>query len=122
MLYQITPRSMFFKYLEPSKVRGIKTLRYYTPKESFESPLQYRPNSCYCLKKNINECFTNGILKISHCLRVSRGAPVIISSPYFMGGDQHLRDDIKLIAPKPLTFDNYATYIDVEPVFIVYID
>ena len=109
-------RSMFFKYLETTKVKGIRTLRFFTPPEVYESPLNYKPNSCYCLKNNISDCNTDGGAEISHCLGVSRGAPVVVSLPYFLRGADYLRDDINLVPPKPLDYENYGTILDIEPV------
>lgn len=64
----------------------------------------------------MRKCDINGALEISHCLRVSRGAPVQVSAPYFLYGDQYLRDNIRLKAPKPLDLENYGSYLDIDPV------
>jgi hypothetical protein len=47
---------------------------------------------------------------------MSKGAPVIMSAPYFHHGDQHIRDSINLKPNKTLNDENYGTFLDVEPV------
>jgi hypothetical protein len=54
---------------------------------------------------------------MSNCERISKGAPVLMSAPYFTHGDQHIRDLINLkIDKKDLTDEKYGTYLDIEPV------
>jgi hypothetical protein len=111
-------RAVFFDFKEETSVKDIKTYRYVIPHQYFQSPLIYPENECYCLDSNITaECNWNGVLDVSNCERISKGAPVLMSAPYFTYGDQHIRDLINLkIDKKDLTDENYGTYLDIEPV------
>jgi hypothetical protein len=48
---------------------------------------------------------------------MSKGAPVIMSAPYFHHGDERIRKMVNLNVDKnDLNDDKYGTYLDVEPV------
>ncbi|CAG2174825.1 unnamed protein product, partial [Oppiella nova] len=82
----------------------------------FGAAKHFPQNSCYCLRKDVNDCDKDGLLELSHCLRQTGGAPVALSWPYFMDADRRLRDDnMRLRGALPLTFDNYGTFLDIEP-------
>ncbi|CAG2182968.1 unnamed protein product, partial [Oppiella nova] len=82
----------------------------------FGAAKHFPQNSCYCLRKDVNDCDKDGLLELSHCLRQTGGAPVVLSWPYFMDADRRLRDDnMRLRGALPLTFDNYGTFLDIEP-------
>lgn len=119
-LYAFDPsvcRSIYLVFQRESEVKGIPTLRFVAPKEFFGAAKHFPQNSCYCLRKDVNDCDKDGLLELSHCLRQTGGAPVVLSWPYFMDADRRLRDDnMRLQGALPLTFDNYGTFLDIEPV------
>jgi hypothetical protein len=116
-------RSVFFDFKEETSVKDIKTYRYVVPHEYYQSPIKYPQNECYCIDENVTEgCKWNGVLDVSNCLRLSKGAPVIMSAPYFNYGDQHIRDLINLkVDKKDLTDEKYGTYLDIEPVINIFL-
>ncbi len=111
-------RSVFFDFKEETSVKDIKTHRYVVPHAYFQGPIKYPENECYCLDQNVKEeCNWNGVLDISNCQRMSKGAPVIMSAPYFHHGDEHIRELVNLnVDKKDLTDEKYGTYLDIEPV------
>ncbi len=111
-------RSVFFDFKEETSVKDIKTYRYVVPDKYYRSPVEYPENECYCLEDDIKaECGWNGVLEIYGCQRLSKGAPVVMSAPYFHHGDQHIRDIINLdVVKKDLNDEKYGTYLDIEPV------
>lgn len=118
--YHIFFRTVYFKYEKETSVRDIDTYRFWVPDDYFESAVKNPKNRCYCLETNdalVNEsCKTNGVLDISNCALMGKGAPVVMSAPYFLHGDKELRDKINLRNPKELINENYGTFLDIEPV------
>ncbi|CAG2174827.1 unnamed protein product, partial [Oppiella nova] len=78
-LYAFDPsvcRSLFLAFQRESEVKGIPTLRFVAPQEFFGAAKHFPQNSCYCLRKDVNDCDKDGLLELSHCLRQTGGAPV----------------------------------------------
>jgi hypothetical protein len=52
---------------------------------------------------------------------MSKGAPVMMSAPYFYHGDEYIRKLINLNVDKnDLTDEKYGTYLDIEPVINIF--
>ncbi|XP_054159977.1 uncharacterized protein LOC128958187 [Oppia nitens] len=108
-------RSVAVIFQKESEVKGIPTLRFVAPNNFFGAAKYHKENSCYCLRKDVNDCNIEGVLELSHCMRQTAGGPLLLSWPYFLNGDESLKRNIKLQPPKDVTFDNYGTFIDIEP-------
>ena len=106
---------MFFKFWKETSIRDIDTYRYKIPDEYYYSPERREENACYCIEDSLEKCNTNGLLDISRCFRRTYGAPIVMSSPYFLHGDTNLTR-FKLDSKKELNDENYGTYLDIEPV------
>jgi hypothetical protein len=72
---------------------------------------------CYCTKEyNKTKCTIDGIIDLSKCNEVSKGAPLVMSAPYFNYGSNLLFEKVQGL--KSPDGGEYDTIIDVEPVNI----
>jgi len=122
-------RSIWLSFVEEVEVMGVTTYQF-SPKDevfSMENPNNY----CYCPKvercakpmegedkwdmadcrnrtlRGIGAC-TDGILNLQGC----QGAPVIMSTPHFLGGDPVLIQAVEGMEPDK---EKHITYLNLEP-------
>merc|ERR1711915_248592 len=113
-------RSIWLSYEEEVSVGGIKTYKY-SPKPQVFS-MKNPNNYCYC--PNVEKCAVkadNDTWDISGCdrcidgllsLQGCQGAPVIISTPHFLDGDESLHQAIDGINPVK---EDHVTFLNLEP-------
>jgi len=101
-------RSLHLTYSGETEIRGIKGYEFSLPADALEDPRKNPRNRCFCPKENITECYYSGVLDVSRC---RNGAPVVMSTPHFLGGDQTYINDTGL-SPNQTT---HSTVLVVEP-------
>lgn len=118
--------SIYVKYKEDTKVRGIPALRFVTPPDVFAAPKKNPRNACYCTITqpaipltydqispssppiNDTRCYLDGLLDLSLC---QRGAPIAASAPHFFNADPMLALASGLSPDK----SRHETFLDIEP-------
>jgi len=113
-------RSIWLSYQDEVSVGGIKTYQYSPKPEVFS--MKNPNNYCYC--PNVEKCAVkadNDTWDISGCercidgllsLQGCQGAPVIISTPHFLDGDESLHQAIDGINP---VREDHVTFLNLEP-------
>lgn len=109
-------RSLYLTYKERSEVFGIKAYRFSVPAEALDDPRENIYNQCFCLDKeeSKNDCPGGGALDVEVC----RGAPIVMSAPYFLDGDGAYRANVSMnVANSPMmpNRDLHETTMDLEP-------
>jgi len=102
-------RSLKFHFGSVEKFKGVKVYRYRVPKMELEDPRINTENQCYCLSKTLEECPHAGTISLEGC---RGGAPIMMSTPYFLDGFDGYRDAAGLPEPKE---SEHMTYLDIEP-------
>lgn len=95
-------------------IKGIDTIRYYATDDNFA---RIPENICHCKEDNFDKCPAD-LLNLNNC-GVAKGLmDMLISSPYFQPFPENLKNTT-IKAPLPSTYENYGTFVDVEPVSFV---
>ncbi|XP_072031671.1 scavenger receptor class B member 1-like [Amphiura filiformis] len=102
-------RSMPYEYQYDTSYEGIPLYHFYVPRFAYANPSEYPPNAGFCLE-DAEKCVPTGLFNISIC---SQGAPMLLSHPHFLYGDESLIDAIDGIEPNETIHQNS---IDIEPV------
>lgn len=103
-------RSLSFEYLEDIEFEKVKAYRFVVPKWTLEDPRINKENQCYCnTLPNLEACPKAGAISLEKC---RGGAPIMMSTPYFMDADKGYLEDSGL--PEPVR-EKHLTFLDIEP-------
>nr|AUG84551.1 sensory neuron membrane protein [Tyrophagus putrescentiae] len=98
------------KVMQSTSIKGIDTIRYYATDDNFA---RIPENQCHCTEKNFDLCPAD-LLNLNNCGVAKGMMDMLVSSPYFQPFPENLRNTT-IHAPLPMTYENYGTYVDVEP-------
>lgn len=91
---------------------GIPAWRYKLAKNELGTSLTNPNNKCYC-DAEVEKCQLDGVFDASKCVN---GAPLLISYPHFMEGDEKLFDHFEGLSPNP---EIHETYADIHPTLAI---
>lgn len=95
-----------------SKLRGIKSKRFYLTPDNYNREL---PNACHCWEDSLDDCPAVQ-LNIRFCGVADHLMNLIASTPYFFPYKSELQVNTSQEVPLDYTYENYGTFVDVEPV------
>lgn len=90
---------------EVSLFNGVPAYRYKAPRNVFDNPAKNPDNKCYC---SAAECAPSGIFNATPCF----DAPIYISFPHFLFGDDELYENIEGLSPNE---NDHLTFADIHP-------
>lgn len=99
-------RSLKLKYLDEITIQGIDGYRFNPPKILFENGYLNPDNKGFC---NPN-CLPSGLLSVNAC--VPFNAPIVVSQPHFLNGNESLQKMIGGLSPNEADHD---TFLSLEP-------
>ncbi|CAL8073695.1 unnamed protein product [Orchesella dallaii] len=99
-------RTLKLSFKEEITVHDLKAYRFAPSRELLQGPAQNPDNMCYCLRENKTEC-QSGIIDVSVC---RNGAPIILSTPYFLDGYEGFSQAMGLVPDR----EKHETIIDIE--------
>ncbi|ODM91070.1 Scavenger receptor class B member 1 [Orchesella cincta] len=102
-------RSLTLAYGEDTEYLGVPGYRFTVPKWVLEDPRTNRDNMCYCLTEKEEDCPRAGAMSLEGC---RGGAPIMMSTPYFLDGDAGYLADSGLPDPDR---EKHQTFLDIEP-------
>ncbi|CAG7732611.1 unnamed protein product, partial [Allacma fusca] len=105
-------RSMVLNYNKEISYQGIPGWQFTLPENIFDSPRKNPDNQCFCKDPggDLESQCLDGIYRAFVCYR---DAPLVISKPHFLDGDQQLIDGVEGLHPSR---DNHDSLYEVEPI------
>ncbi|CAG7728108.1 unnamed protein product [Allacma fusca] len=106
-------RSFNMIFHKDSKVSKTPTLAFATDQETWKAPKTNPSNNCFCPSGKAGEqksCDRDGIVDVGPC---SEGAPLLLSQPHFVGGEESLLQDVEGMEPD---FEKHVSLFDLEPI------
>lgn len=91
-------RTLYLLFEQEAEFKGIPVWRMKLDPKLFESPKMNPDNECYCphMKRRPERCSIRGTIDLSGCLN---GAPLVLSSPHFLGTEPNLADLVEGLKP-----------------------
>ncbi|CAL8110768.1 unnamed protein product [Orchesella dallaii] len=102
-------RSLTFGYDSETEHEGIPAYRFTVPEWVLEDPRTNPDNMCFCLTYKEEHCPRGGAMALTGC---RDGAPIWMSTPYFLDGDAGYLADSGLPDPDR---EKHQTLLDIEP-------
>ncbi|GFS12079.1 scavenger receptor class B member 1 [Elysia marginata] len=98
-------RTLNLVYRGPVQVCGVDAFRYVVPFSDFANAEDNPDNAGFCTP-DVNHCLPSGALNLSV---TSRGAPLVLSLPHFVGGDPYYQKQVRGMRPLP---EKHQTFIE----------
>lgn len=99
---------MALVYKRDDEMEGIPGYRFGFPDSFLDSGAE--ENKCFCGEEDRSKCPKKGALSLAPC---KFGAPLLMSSPHFLGGDPYYREITGLSEGNS---EMHETYAIIEPV------
>ncbi|ODM99661.1 Platelet glycoprotein 4 [Orchesella cincta] len=103
-------RSSYLSYNKSIDFEGIKGYRFKVPPIALADPRENNENRCFCpnVEDEPETCLKRGTLNLGPC---RDGAPVAISTPYFIDADPQYLEESGLMPVR----SKHETILDIEP-------